>query len=92
MALRAHYKPDKPYFGQIQLILVHDPKLEENVSKRQGHVVESWKHWAPNLVCLHAPGNHMTVLKAPHVFTLAQLIQAARTGTVEGASRRENIA
>ena len=34
----------------------------------------------PNLVCTCVPGNHLTMLKPPHVFDLAQLLSAIVRG------------
>jgi len=76
MSLRTRYTPDKPYRGAVQLVLVDDPKKEGGCNRRnQEYLVEKWKLWAPNLVCTHARGNHLTVLNSPHVQALAKLIE-----------------
>jgi thioesterase domain-containing protein len=74
-SIRARYIPDKPYPGPLQLVLVNDPHLDP-ASNRQSHqkMAENWKHFAPNLVCVQAPGNHLTMLKQPYVQALANLI------------------
>jgi thioesterase domain-containing protein len=78
MSLRTHYRPDKVYPGPVQLILVDNPKLDQDANRRsQECIVDGWKQWAPNLVCTCAPGNHMSVLKPPHVQTVARLLQNA---------------
>jgi thioesterase domain-containing protein len=76
MALRTPYRPDRKYLGPVHLVLVDDPRLDRDSNNRkQEELVLGWKQWAPNLVCSHAPGNHMTLLKRPHVITLRNLIQ-----------------
>jgi thioesterase domain-containing protein len=75
MSLRTHYIPGKIYQGPVQLVLVDDKKLDREANlMEQERVVKGWKRWAPNLVSACAPGNHMTVLKPPHVHSLARLI------------------
>jgi thioesterase domain-containing protein len=78
ISLRTHYRPEKVYPGPVQLILVDNPKLDQDANRRsQKCIVDGWKQWAPNLICTYAPGNHMTVLKPPHVQTIARLLQHA---------------
>jgi arthrofactin-type cyclic lipopeptide synthetase C len=77
-SIRAHYKPDKPYPGRLTLILVDDPRLDQASNRRyRDETTENWKRCAPNLVCVHGPGNHLTMLKEPHVQALAVLIRAS---------------
>jgi thioesterase domain-containing protein len=69
--LRATYTPSGVYAGPLSLVLVGDePGFEETVS--------GWRRWAPGLVASRGAGNHMTVLKSPHVKSLASLLSAAR--------------
>jgi thioesterase domain-containing protein len=72
-ALRTAYSPKDKYMGAIRLIQVDDVKLshEENISK-QREVAKGWKRYAPMLTEWCGPGNHMTILKKPHVYELAQ--------------------
>jgi thioesterase domain-containing protein len=75
-SLRTHFRPAKSYPGPIRLVLADDPKLDEVDNRlQQEHVEEGWKRWAPNLVSTRTPGNHMTVLKPPHVDALARLMK-----------------
>jgi arthrofactin-type cyclic lipopeptide synthetase C len=86
MSLRTHYKPDKQYMGPVQLVLVDDSRLD-HAANRQRHelAVQGWKRWAPNLIYLKAPGNHMTTLKSPHVLELAGFISnPGRANAVQG--------
>jgi thioesterase domain-containing protein len=74
-ALRTTYVPSNIYEGPVRLILVDDPKLDKmsNIQKQQQVLIE-WTNWAPNLTYTHAPGNHLTLLKEPHVQVLAQIL------------------
>jgi thioesterase domain-containing protein len=84
MSLRAHYKPDKPYTGAVQLVLVDDSRLDQAANERRREIaVQGWKRWAPNLIDLKVPGNHMTALKPPHVLELARFISDPRKTNAE---------
>jgi thioesterase domain-containing protein len=75
MAIRSSFNPNKPHLGAVQLVLVDESKLDHAANgRRQEDIVKKWKRWAPNLIYQRAPGNHMTVLKAPHVLELAHLV------------------
>ena len=75
-SIRARYIPGKSYSGPLKLVLVDDPRLDQASNRQnQQKVIKDWKHYAPNLVSVHGPGNHLTMLKTPHAQTLANLIQ-----------------
>jgi len=75
---RSRYTPDSAYMGFGHLIMLDNPKLTTKANCReQQNRIEGWKRWAPNLVFLHGPGNHMTALKPPHVHVLAQMLTSA---------------
>ena len=75
---RSRYTPNSAYTGFGHLIMLDDPKLTTKANSReQQNRIEGWKRWAPNLVCLHGPGNHMTALKPPHVHVLAKMLTSA---------------
>jgi thioesterase domain-containing protein len=75
MAIRSSFNPNKPYLGAVRLVLVNESKLDQAANRqRQEDIAKKWKRWAPNLIYRHAHGNHMTVLKVPHVLELARLI------------------
>src|SRR5262249_55123613 len=70
--LRTHYTPDQVYPEPMRLVLVDDPKLDDETNRKQHErSIEGWKRRAPNLFFLHGLGNHMTTLKLPYVKTLA---------------------
>jgi hypothetical protein len=61
----------------VHLVLVNDRLLDEEANqKNKERLVDEWKFWAPDLIYKSAPGNHMTVLKPPHVLDLASLVCA----------------
>jgi thioesterase domain-containing protein len=71
-ALRTNYRPGQLYPGPLRLVLVSDGLLDEDADRRQQEaILEGWRQWAPNLKGWHASGNHMTVLRTPHVEALA---------------------
>lgn len=76
MSLRTKYTPDKVYPGPVRLVLVENHKLDRNGNKQlRDQLIEKWKRWAPNVTSVQVPGNHITVLKPPHVRALANLIR-----------------
>ena len=78
--LRTHYKPAKVYPGPVHLLLVNDPKLDPQANRlMQEQVEERWKRSAPSLTCTHVPGNHVSILKPPHVNALAEALLRSLT-------------
>ena len=72
---RIHYQPTGPYPGPIQLVVADDPTLDEAANRLEHEsTAEEWKQWAPNLVCLRAFGDHMTMLKEPHAHGLLRML------------------
>ncbi len=70
--LRTHYQPDKVYPELVRLVLLDDPKLDEETNWNQhGQRVAGWRRWAPNLSFWHGPGNHMSALRPPYIQALA---------------------
>jgi len=88
-SLRTHFRPSRVYEGPVQLVQVDHPKWDTQRNReKQERLAEGWKRWAPNLFQTHAPGNHMTILKQPHVRALARLIQSVAGDSFTG--RRSN--
>jgi arthrofactin-type cyclic lipopeptide synthetase C len=77
-ARRTCYTPDRPYRGRTTFVTVDNPTLD-GPANRSHHddLARAWKGLAPELVVVHAPGNHVTVLKPPHVAFLSTLIEAS---------------
>lgn len=72
-ARQTHYLPAARYHGQVNLIQVRDPwkNTEEDLQRRHDDAV-GWARWASELETIAGPGQHFTVLKAPHVTELVR--------------------
>ncbi|WP_010446094.1 non-ribosomal peptide synthetase, partial [Pseudomonas asplenii] len=71
-ALRTRYEPSAIYTGPVRLVLADDPVLDAAGNQReQQAMVSGWRRCAPDLTVWRGPGNHFTILKAPHVQHLA---------------------
>ncbi|MGR4972805.1 amino acid adenylation domain-containing protein, partial [Pseudomonas sp. LARHCG127] len=71
-ALRTVYQPQHRYTGPVRLVLANDPTLDTAGNKReQEQMIEGWRKHIPDLSIWYGPGNHFTILKAPHVHNLA---------------------
>jgi thioesterase domain-containing protein len=71
-ALRASYRPQVPFPGLARLALARDPRLDDRADQRERQAtLEGWRLWSPNITCWDGPGNHFSILKPPHVKTLA---------------------
>jgi arthrofactin-type cyclic lipopeptide synthetase C len=71
-ALRTRYRPQRPYFGPLRLVLAPEPRPDEHAGRyQQRDVLQGWRQWAPNITHWQGQGNHMTVLRHPHVQALA---------------------
>jgi len=71
-ALRTRYQPSSIYTGPVRLVLADDPVLDAAGNQReQQAMVDGWRRCAPDLTVWRGPGNHFTLLKAPHVQHLA---------------------
>jgi arthrofactin-type cyclic lipopeptide synthetase C len=76
-SLRAHYQPARIYAGPVQLAIADDQRLDEAANQwNQRVTVEGWTKWAPNTKFQRVPGNHVTILKRPHVSVLARLVRS----------------
>lgn len=73
-SFRATYRPTQCYPERIRLVLAADKEMSGSRC-RQSDVTTGWRQWAPKLTCAQVPGNHTTMLKAPNVKALAQLLQ-----------------
>jgi thioesterase domain-containing protein len=71
-ALRSGYRPQRPLPDPIRLALASDPRLDDQADQRERQAtLEGWRLWSPNITGWHGPGNHFSILKAPHVHVLA---------------------
>ncbi|MCY7264062.1 non-ribosomal peptide synthetase [Pseudomonas protegens] len=71
-ALRTRYQPQRPYRGPVRLVLADDPRLDAAGNLReQEAMVQGWRWQVTELGLWQGPGNHFSLLKAPHVQHLA---------------------
>ena len=71
-ALRASYRPQRPFPDPVRLALARDPRLDDQADQRERQAtLEGWRLWSPNITCWDGPGNHFSILDPPHVKTLA---------------------
>jgi thioesterase domain-containing protein/aryl carrier-like protein len=71
-ALRTHYYPENVYPDTVWLALAHDPKKDLQANEKSFEsVVTGWRRWAPDLAIWRSSGNHMTMLRQPHVTELS---------------------
>ena len=74
-SLRIRYSPEKYYDSFLRLVLVDDKRLGPDANiRKHSQVIEGWKRLVSNVEHIHAPGNHMTVLKWPHIQAIARLV------------------
>jgi arthrofactin-type cyclic lipopeptide synthetase C len=77
MNLRTAYTPSVVSEDPVHLVLVHDTRLTEQACTLQHQAtVEQWQRWAPLLRPRAGPGNHLTILRPPHVAALASQLRA----------------
>ncbi|WP_448622331.1 amino acid adenylation domain-containing protein [Dickeya fangzhongdai] len=72
-ARQTHYLPAAHYHGQVNLIQVRDPWMNTEADLQRRHDdAAAWARWANELETIAGPGQHFTVLKAPHVTELVR--------------------
>jgi arthrofactin-type cyclic lipopeptide synthetase C len=73
-ALRSIYRPQQRYLDIVRLVLVPDARVSQKINERRHEErFRAWRRWAPNLVRLSCPGNHMTILQQPYAADLASM-------------------
>jgi thioesterase domain-containing protein len=88
-ALRTRYRPQNSYPEALHLVLADDPKLNANNNRlHRARRVEGWQRWAPNLIYSHCPGNHVTMLRPPHVLVLARVYKSAEMSFLNLAEQK----
>lgn len=74
--LRTAYVPSSVSMEPVQLVQANDTRLAaEARGAQQLGTVTDWQRWAPNLQSWLGPGNHLTILRPPHVEALADRIR-----------------
>jgi amino acid adenylation domain-containing protein len=70
------YVPHDVYGGAVHLVwAANDGAKPANPPCEAPTVIDGWRRWAPNVTPWHCPGNHMTMLAAPYVATLAEWLR-----------------
>ena len=75
-AVRTVYTPGERFLGRAHLMLTDDPRkgISENRAI-QSRAVDMWRQWVPNITYELSKGNHLTILKDPHVAVVATRIR-----------------
>jgi len=68
------YVPRGVYGGAVHVVWAANDELKPANPPREP-AIDGWRRWAPNAIPWHCPGNHMTMLAAPHVATLAEWLR-----------------
>jgi len=77
-ARRAVYTPAEAYAGTVSVVLVRDPRLNDQANQAQHEIfADGWRRWAPALEIWRGPGDHFSILRPPHVTALADWWQDA---------------
>jgi amino acid adenylation domain-containing protein len=85
-ALRAPYTPRSLYPDRLDLVVAADPRLDAATNRKQhDDLAERWRRWAPELHRWDGPGNHVSILKPPHVHALARWCAARWSGAAQPA-------
>ncbi|MCA9926176.1 MAG: hypothetical protein KC421_27585, partial [Anaerolineales bacterium] len=72
------YTPERPYTGNVTLLKAEDEPRPDHDS------TFNWQPWVTGQLDVHTvPGNHFTLVRAPHLTTLAAQINAALTDVKE---------
>lgn len=72
-ALRTIYQPSLNCAVPTRLVLVPDKRLSAEEDDRQSRLmVDGWRSLLPQLAHWTGPGNHMTILRSPHVDELVR--------------------
>jgi arthrofactin-type cyclic lipopeptide synthetase C len=79
--LQTSFLPSEAYPGPMRLVLVRTATDDEaTCRKKHRRIAAGWQRFAPELVTWRGPGNHMTILKPPHVAALVDWLSASLCG------------
>jgi arthrofactin-type cyclic lipopeptide synthetase C len=83
-AMQTQYVPRKSYAGPIDFVCIDDENADAQTNRRQqDELVSGWMRWAPRVRRWNGPGNHLTILKDPHVRRLADWWKHTRSREME---------
>ncbi|MDR6675064.1 arthrofactin-type cyclic lipopeptide synthetase C [Xanthomonas translucens] len=71
--LRTRFRPQRPFEGDVLLVTASENDAPGS-GAQPGEVAQQWRRWAPALRHRVLPGNHMNLLQAPQVASLAELL------------------
>jgi thioesterase domain-containing protein len=75
--LNTLYLPESAFNGPVLLFQTQDidPEDDEPISPEEA--ATRWRDYAPNIEVIQASGNHMTMLREPHIEAVARAVQRA---------------
>ncbi len=74
--LRTRYQPSKTFDGLMHLVLVSEGKKSaEDATKYLHQVTEAWRRHAPYVQSRLEQGNHVTLLKTPHIASIVRWLR-----------------
>ena len=75
-AIRTRYSPDDKFLGPTTLVLVPESdESEDRVGERFASTTAGWRSVAPRLQFVRGGGNHVRLLKRPHIAAIADLLR-----------------
>jgi arthrofactin-type cyclic lipopeptide synthetase C len=81
-AIRAEYTPQASFNGAAQLLLVpRQGETEGDAALRMNGVWTGWQQFVPKLRLRHSAGDHIAILRAPHVQAIADSLNEVRVDT-----------
>jgi arthrofactin-type cyclic lipopeptide synthetase C len=87
--LRTDYLPQRRYHGAVRLVIVAGSRTDGPRNDRENQTkILGWQHFAPQITYWKGPGNHMTILKPPHV---AELVRWWLAGLQQTRERAQHL-
>jgi thioesterase domain-containing protein len=75
--LNTLYLPESAFTGRVLLFQTQDVDPEDDEPISPEEAATRWRNYAPNLEVIQASGNHMTMLREPHIDVVARAVQLA---------------
>jgi thioesterase domain-containing protein len=83
-AIRTGYTPAASVDFAVNLVFADDPEQSTSANAaRHDAELELWRRWAPRASAWHGPGNHITVLRSPHVDDVVTWWRSGRRADVD---------
>ncbi len=73
--LNIQYLPQGPLTADVYLLQTDDIDTDDDEWISPQEARERWCAWAPNLRAIRVPGDHMTMLEAPHIERTTSLVE-----------------